>query len=80
MNEETKDQITYLKQQLECSREQARLLEAIERTLIKMRELAEASLDSGLSKMDRAILSDQFEQLKEELIELQRKAAPDILH
>ncbi|ERN52139.1 hypothetical protein [Alkalihalophilus marmarensis] len=80
MNEETKEQIVFLQQQLEWSREQAQLLEAIERKLIEMRELAEASLDSGLSQLEWESLNEQFQQLRNEVIELQRKAAPETLH
>ncbi|MCM3489915.1 hypothetical protein M3689_11410 [Alkalihalophilus marmarensis] len=80
MNEDTKDQIAFLKQQLEWSREQAQLLEAIEIKLIEMRELAEASLQLGLSQVERESLNKQFQHLQEEVIELQREAAPETLH
>ncbi|KMJ56046.1 hypothetical protein AB685_24080 [Bacillus sp. LL01] len=80
MEKEIQEQIEFLKQQLEQGKHRARLLEEIEVKLIEMKVIAEEILRDELSSFEKEAMNERFHLLQVEVVELQKKLAPQMVH
>lgn len=66
----------FLEQQLQQCKEQDRILEMIEKTLYKMKEIAEYAAANKLNPIETKELQDEIDRLKEEVALLEQQLRP----
>ncbi len=73
MDKDIQDQKKFLEQQLQWSREQARILDEIDVRLHKMKEIAEYALEHELTSVEIDKLNSQLNELKCEVHSLEKQ-------
>ena len=78
MEKDEQEYKKFLEDQLEWSKEQARILDKIDRRLREMKTIAEYARDLDLSLSEREKLNREFDQLKEEIQLLEKKMQSNV--
>lgn len=73
MNKDQQEEKQFLKEQVEWCKQQDRILEKIESKLYEMRELAQYTWCSSLTSMEADELNQQLNNLKNEVLLLEKQ-------
>ncbi|MGI8385390.1 hypothetical protein [Robertmurraya sp. P23] len=73
MNKDEKEQRIFLEETIQMTKEHIQILDKMEVLMSEMREIAQYILSNELKKIEVRRLNNQFNELKEEVVMLEKK-------